>query len=115
MKIESAREILKSWEIGDSDHHKMLGIQNLADSEAADPISSSQLTLDQQKDLEISCELIFAIDRLVRLLYKHERDANLWLKRENLIFDQKSPLNYMLEEGLDGMRKIERLLHQRCF
>ena len=58
--------------------------------------------------------LLLEIENGVHKLFPHsELSANLWVTTPGVGFGKRTPLQLMLENGVEGMRQVAALLHNR--
>lgn len=71
--------------------------------------------LPSNRDILDRIGWLLAIHKALRLFYpKNEKFRYTWVTRRNKAFENKTPLDVMMEEGLIGISKVSRFLdHQR--
>lgn len=97
------------WELNNTEQLNLLGLS---------PTSRSLLTkyrrggpLANSRDMLDRAGWLLAIHKALRLLYpRNEALRYSWVKRRNRDFDNYTPLELMMREGIIGIAKVSRYL-----
>lgn len=97
------------WDLSTVEQLNLLGLR---------PASRSHLTryrrgraLANSRDMLDRAGWLLAIHKALRLLYPHNEALRYsWVKRRNRDFDNFTPLEVMMREGLIGIAKVSRYL-----
>ncbi len=101
--------LFKLWELPTQDQLNLLGLSSssramLSKYSKGEPLSSSRDMLDR-------VGWLLGIHKALRLLFPHNPELrSSWVKRKNKAFDNLTPLEVMLDEGLIGLAKVCRYL-----
>ena len=103
--------ILDAWQVPARWHAQLLGL-----SPHLPPRKFRRHRLGQplpdEREVYQRVELLLKIDNAVQQLFPHsELSANLWVTTPRLKLGNHTPLQMMLEHGIEGMREIERGLY----
>ena len=106
---ELAREVslvLSAWDINPSQQTSLLG---LTEEEGR---SQLLVLLSQNNEVLTRAATLVAIDRNVCLALPHAPElARLWITTPTPLLDGKTPLEWMLIEGLAGITHVRSLLN----
>ena len=100
------------WSLPTQDQLNLLGLSStsramLSKYSKGEPLSSSRDMLDR-------VGWLLAIFKALRLLFPYNEDLqHSWIHRKNKSFDNRPPLEVMLEEGLIGLARVSRYLDMR--
>lgn len=118
-KAELTRQVLQvlnAWQIEPLEQTRLLG---LPEKDAGRRFHRYRLGNALPDDLEIwtRVALLLHIDQGANQLFPHNTlSANLWVTTPSPRFANRTPLDLMLEHGLEGIRHIEgALLNQDLF
>ncbi|BEQ15653.1 MbcA/ParS/Xre antitoxin family protein [Desulfoferula mesophila] len=67
--------------------------------------------LPDSRDLRDRVGLLLAVHKALGLLYPHNPNLKYgWVKRRNQAFDNRTPLETMIEQGIAGLARVARYL-----
>jgi hypothetical protein len=97
-------ELFKQWELHELNQAELLGLKSMAKLKHGNPLPDTGHILERAGHL-------LAIHRaLIKLYPTQENKRNQWITRANLEFNHTTPLKIMLEEELDGIKKVREFV-----
>lgn len=98
--------VMEKWELGSADQRNLLGFPDEAKGSELRKLQGGR-PFPEDEQMLARAEHLLAIDDCLRTAYP--RSANMaayWLHKPTRHFGQRTPLNVMLEGGLDGLRRV---------
>lgn len=93
--------IFNLWKVTEEDKKKLLnGFEIKPDT--------SLIVTD---DIYTRLELIYLIFGALQILFEDNKQADDWINKSNKVFEGKSALEVMIDEDLDGMKKVNMYLY----
>ena len=97
------------WGLDTAQQLKLLGMS--PSSRAALSRYRRGQPLPDGRDLRDRVGLLLAVHKALGLLYPHNPNLKYgWVKRRNQAFDNKRPLEVMIEQGITGLARVARYL-----
>ena len=106
-----AFQLLDAWSVPRAQHASLLGLEPMR---RARQLNRYRLgtPLPEEGDSYGRIGLLLKIDLTLRKLFPHsEISANLWITTRNPSYGDGTPLDTMIQEGFDGIRRVERYLN----
>ena len=103
--------LLALWDIPKALHPQLLGLDETLPKRKLNRYRlGTPLPLDSDSYHRIN--LLLRIDAMLHKLFPHsELSANLWVTTPNIRYGGELPLDTMLNDGLQGIERVERSLH----
>jgi len=99
-------QILDDWEIDDNDKIKVLSLPDETKPRVLNHYRNST-ALPDTPEVSQRIEQIVAISEALRTTYPHNYRMSIhWLNTPHRRFNKKTPLNMILENGLNGMMAV---------
>lgn len=97
-------DIFKQWGLHELNQAKLLGFKSMARLKQGEPLPDNEAILERAGHL-------LAIERALTKLYpSQENKRKNWITIANIKFDNATPLKIMLEEGIEGIKKIREFV-----
>ncbi len=97
---DALRGILDSWHVHEVNQAALLGIPNVSRLKRGEPLPDDPLVLERAGHLS-------AIYRVLKKRYPYQpKRREQWINLEEDRFNGKTPLEYMLAEGLEGIKHV---------
>jgi hypothetical protein len=105
-------QILTDWRLSSSQQSSILSMpEGIRSRHMRQYIEGTPFPCDEQ--LDVRADHIIGISDALRTSYPRNVEMGaFWMKRENKLFGQRSPLNCVLEDGLDGLHAVR--VHLDC-
>ena len=103
---KSVMKILDNWEL---DSFQIISILGLPDKTPKRNINKyrNNLSFPYEKEIFERLEHIIGISDALRTTFpRNQHMASGWLKTEHRRFNNKAPIEVIIQEGLNGLRKI---------
>lgn len=104
--------LLDRWDVKDSDQCTLLGLSESSRGSLYKYRSGERGIPEAQDTLERAGNL-FAINKNLKMLYKHEEDGIGWMTRPNLQFKGEKPVDFMVKNGMKGIYLVRAILEHR--
>lgn len=96
--------LFELWDLHELNQAELLGLKSMTKLKQGEPLPDNEEILERAGHL-------LALERALNRLYpSQEKKRNNWITLANLKFDNTTPLKIMLEEGLDGIKKIREFV-----
>jgi len=105
-------QILKDWGLSSSQQSSLLSMPDgIRSRHMRQYTEGTPFPLDDQLDIRI--DHVVGIAEALRTSYPRNLEMGaFWMKRGNKLFNQRSPLTCVLEDGLDGLHAVR--VHLDC-
>ncbi len=102
--------LFECWHLDTAAQLNLLGLS--ANSRALlTPYKKGEKALPNTRDLFDRAGWLLSIHKSLRLLYPHNKNIrNTWIYRKNRAFDNHTPIDILVEEGILGLAKVARYL-----
>lgn len=109
--IQTVLGVLDDWHVEPSDQAQLLGLPEGTGRRALQHYRQGKALQDEERVM-IRCSRLLTIQNAVRTMHPQSVDmANYWPTTANPFFNDRSPVQMMLEHDLDGMDRIVRHLN----
>ena len=97
-------DIFKQWDLHELNQAELLGLKSMTRLKQGEPLPDNEAILERAGHL-------LAIERALTKLYaSQENKRKNWITLANVKFDNATPLKIILEEGIDGIKKIREFV-----
>jgi hypothetical protein len=109
--LEAFFNICKKWQLSEKEELGLLGWPARSTLYKWKRLESGALAYDTL----IRISLILGIYKALHILYPQEELANNWIKMPNTnrLFNGRSPIQCVIDQGIDGLYAVRRLLDAR--
>lgn len=109
--LEAFFNICKKWQLSEKEELGLLGWPARSTLYKWKKLESGALPYDTL----IRISLILGIYKALHILYPQEKIANVWIKMPNInpLFNGRSPLQVVIDQGIEGLYVVRRLLDAR--
>jgi hypothetical protein len=105
---EAVLVLFDRWNVTERQRALLLGFPRMPEPKAGEPLPQDQLPMERIGHL-------LAIDRALDTLYGDQSELrNRWIATYPAALGGKRPLDVMLADGVEGMRKVRSLLQSRA-
>jgi hypothetical protein len=105
--VEAIFALFERWHVHELNQARLLGIDSVSD------IKNNKFPDDASQVLENIGQLL-AIDRALLKFFPYEPTArDQWIFVPQPKLENETPLTIMLEQGIEGIRKVRELLEER--
>ena len=105
-------QVLNDWALSASQQSDMLAMPDGTRSRHMHQYSEGR-PFPQDDELDTRADHILGISDALRTSYPRNVEMGaFWMKRENKLFNKRTPLNCILNDGLDGLHAVR--VHLDC-
>jgi hypothetical protein len=102
--------VLSAWQVEPMEQGQLLGLP-AKDSGRRFRRYRAGAPLPDEREIWTRVALLLRIENAAQQLFPHSAlSANLWVTSPNRRFGGRTPLALMLDQGLEGMRHVERAI-----
>ena len=110
---EAVMEVLDDWHVDADDRIRLLGLEGQIKPRTMIRYRNGT-PLPEGPDIDLRCKHLLGIASALRTSFPHMAStANLWITTPCRAFEQRTPLQFMLDRGLEGMERIRDHLDGR--
>jgi len=110
LAIELSFTIMRGWALSDSEQFTLTGLKDTYTYQLWQRRVFTELS--KESYLRLTC--VIDVNRQLKLLGTPATSAVRWLKSSNPAFQNQSPLQHMLDHGLEGIQDVSRVLCQQA-
>ncbi len=102
--MEAVLALFDRWKLSERERLHLLGFSRMPLPKAGEPLPQNQLPMERIGHL-------LAIDRALHALYAEQPElCDQWIAMYPVALDGRRPLDLMLAEGVEGMRKVRLVI-----
>ena len=110
LAIELSFTIMRGWALSDSEQFTLTDLKDAYTFQ----LWQQRVFTELSKETYLRLACIIDVNRQLKLLGATTTSAVRWLKSSNPAFQNQSPLQHMLNRGLQGIQDVSRALHKQA-
>lgn len=104
---ELACTIMAQWQLDDTVQFQLSGLQCRFEFQMWKQKAFTMLS----SEVYLRLTALLELNRLITAKSSSPKEAAMWLRTANLVFDHNSPLDHILDHGFDGIQDICNALY----